>query len=96
MRIPGIPRRWKVILVIAGLTICLIELPVIQRTVFGMLAAYHESKTVYSISCTDKACIYRDRSGKVMTSDELKAARSHRLLAQEYRKAASWPWPPDE
>ena len=38
--------------------------------------------------------IFVDRAGKVMTTDEVRAAIRHEALARKYRQAARYPWFP--
>jgi hypothetical protein len=60
------------------------------------LAAYHRSKTTWSIALTDEGCIYMDCSGKRMTGTEVKASPWHKRVSEIYVTAAARPWRPVE
>jgi hypothetical protein len=80
-------RRWMIAVAIVG-----IGLLACRYFVFRALAAYHESKTAWSIACTDRGCIYRDHNGKFMTRADVAASPWHEKVSKIYRSAARRPW----
>ncbi len=61
------------------------------------LADYHASMVVSAVACSRTSrCTFIDRSGRVMTSAEVRASAWHQKLAAKYGEAALRPWLPIE
>ena len=83
-------RRWMVVAaVVLGSLAC-------RYFALRSRAAYHYAKTTWSVSLTDRGCVYQDQNGKYMTSAEVKASPWHKKVSEIYRRAASRPWLPVE
>jgi hypothetical protein len=91
--LPMTTRRWMIAVVLPVLAIAMLAC---RYLIFRLLAAYHRSKTAWSIAFTDEGCISLDYSRKGMTDAEAKASPWHRRVSDIYERAAARPWRPVE
>jgi hypothetical protein len=91
--LPKTTRRWMIAVVLSALAIAMLAC---RYLIFRLLAAYHRSKTAWSIAFTNRGCISLDYSGKRMTDAEAKASPWHWQVSDIYERAAARPWRPVE
>src|SRR5262245_56744936 len=84
-------RRWMIVVAVG--TVCSLAC---RSLALAALAAYHESKSHYSIALSNRGCLYLDRDGNIMAPAGFKGCLEQRNLSKMYRKAAAWPWLPVE
>jgi hypothetical protein len=90
MRLPRMTTRRWMAMILVGVTYSL----ACRSLALVALAAYHESKLPHRWDGPYYSPVCYDRSGRVMTKAQVRAAREHRDLAKDCRKAALWPWLP--